>query len=55
VRVAAGPLYDRLGAKPIVSAEATFFGLDIFLLSFGESNSDYASLVPWSATSSPTR
>jgi EmrB/QacA subfamily drug resistance transporter len=42
----AGPLYNRLGAKPIVSAGAAFLGLGIFLLSFVESNSDYVSLVP---------
>ena len=43
---AAGPLYNRLGAKPIVSAGAAFLGLGIFLLSFIDSDSDYVSLVP---------
>ena len=42
----AGPLYNRLGAKPIVSVGAAFLGAGIFLLSFVESDSDYASLVP---------
>lgn len=42
----AGSLYNRLGAKPIVSVGGAFLGVGIFLLSFVESDSDYVSLVP---------
>jgi EmrB/QacA subfamily drug resistance transporter len=42
----AGSLYNRLGAKPIVSLGAVFLAVGIFLLSFVDSGSDYASLVP---------
>jgi MFS family permease len=42
---AAGPLYDRLGPKAIVSAGVAFLAVGIFLLSGLSQNSAYSSLV----------
>ena len=42
----AGPLYNRIGPKVIVSAGAAFLSVGIFVLSFLEEGSSYASLVP---------
>jgi EmrB/QacA subfamily drug resistance transporter len=42
----AGSLYERLGAKLIVSVGAGALGLGIFMLSFLETGSGYGSLVP---------
>ena len=41
----AGSLYERLGAKVIVSLGAAFLGIGIFMLSFIETGSSYGSLV----------
>jgi EmrB/QacA subfamily drug resistance transporter len=43
---AAGPLYNRLGPKPVVSSGAAFLAVGIFLLSGLGRGSTYASLVP---------
>jgi EmrB/QacA subfamily drug resistance transporter len=43
---AAGPLFDRIGAKAVVSAGAACLGLGILVLSFLDGTSTYASLVP---------
>lgn len=42
----AGPLYERIGAKWIVSLGAAGLAVGMFLLSFVDSGSTYASLVP---------
>jgi EmrB/QacA subfamily drug resistance transporter len=42
----AGSLYQRLGAKTIVSAGAAFLGVGMLLLSFLDVSSTYLSLVP---------
>ena len=42
----AGSLYQRLGAKPIVSVGAAFLGIGMVMLSFLDVDSSYASLVP---------
>jgi len=42
----AGPLYDRLGARLVVGAGAVCLGLGMFVLSFLDEGSSYASLVP---------
>jgi EmrB/QacA subfamily drug resistance transporter len=42
----AGPLYNRLGAKTIVSAGAVCLTVGTFLLSLAERDSGWASLVP---------
>jgi EmrB/QacA subfamily drug resistance transporter len=42
----AGSLYQRLGAKLIVSAGAAFLGIGMVLLSFLDVDSTYVSLVP---------
>jgi EmrB/QacA subfamily drug resistance transporter len=42
----AGSLYDRLGPRLIVSVGAACLGIGIFMLSFLDSSSTYASLVP---------
>jgi EmrB/QacA subfamily drug resistance transporter len=41
----AGSLYERLGAKVIVTAGAALLGIGIFMLSFIETDSSYGSLV----------
>jgi len=43
---AAGPLYSRMGPKAIVCLGAAFLAAGMFLLSFVEPSSGYASLVP---------
>jgi EmrB/QacA subfamily drug resistance transporter len=43
---AAGPLYARLGAKPIVCAGAAFLAAGMYLLSFVRPTSGYGALVP---------
>ena len=42
----AGSLYQRLGAKTIVSAGAAFLGIGMLILSFLDVDSTYLSLVP---------
>jgi len=42
----AGSLYQRLGAKTIVSAGAAVLGVGMLLLSFLDVDTDYAGLVP---------
>lgn len=42
----AGSLYERLGAKVIVSLGAALLGIGILMLSFIEAGSSYTSLVP---------
>jgi EmrB/QacA subfamily drug resistance transporter len=42
----AGSLYDKLGAKLVVGAGAVCLGLGIFMLSFLDNSTRYASLVP---------
>jgi hypothetical protein len=42
----AGSLYQRLGAKTIVSAGAAFLGVGMLILSFVDVDSSYLSLVP---------
>jgi EmrB/QacA subfamily drug resistance transporter len=42
----AGSLYQRLGAKTIVSAGAAFLGIGMLMLSFLDVDSTYLSLVP---------
>jgi MFS family permease len=46
VSFAAGPLYERLGAKVVVSAGAVCRTVGPFLISLIDSGSDYVSLVP---------
>ena len=46
VSFAAGPLYERLGAKAVVSAGAVCLALGPFLISQIDSGSDYIALVP---------
>jgi EmrB/QacA subfamily drug resistance transporter len=46
VAFAAGPLYDRAGAKLVVGLGAACLGVGIFVLSFLDAGSSYASLVP---------
>jgi len=46
VSFVAGPLYGRLGAKPIVSAGTACITLGIFLLSLIEAGDDYGALLP---------
>ncbi len=41
-----GTLYDKLGARAVVSAGAAFLGVGIFMLSFLEAGWDYVALVP---------
>jgi EmrB/QacA subfamily drug resistance transporter len=41
-----GTLYDKLGARTVVSAGAALLGLGIFMLSFLEAGWDYVALVP---------
>jgi MFS family permease len=41
-----GTLYDKLGARTVVSAGAGLLGLGIFMLSFLEAGWDYVALVP---------
>jgi MFS family permease len=43
---ASGTLYDKFGARTVVSAGAAFLGLGIFLLSFLAAGWDYVALVP---------
>jgi EmrB/QacA subfamily drug resistance transporter len=43
---ASGTLYDKLGARTVVSAGAAFLGVGIFMLSFLEAGWDYVDLVP---------
>jgi EmrB/QacA subfamily drug resistance transporter len=43
---AAGPLYNRLGAKPLAVAGAALITLGPLLLSFVDEGSDYGALVP---------
>ena len=43
---AAGPLYNRMGPKAVVSAGVAFLAVGIFLLSGLDHGSTYASLVP---------
>jgi fucose permease len=43
---AAGPLYERIGAKASVSIGAAFVTLGMFLISLISRDSDWASLVP---------
>jgi EmrB/QacA subfamily drug resistance transporter len=43
---ASGKLYDKLGARTVVSAGAAFLGVGIFLLSFLEAGWDYVELIP---------
>ncbi len=43
---AAGPLYNRLGPKPVVSAGVAFLAVGIFLLSGLDRGSTYGSLIP---------
>jgi MFS family permease len=43
---AAGPLYNRLGPKLVVSAGVAFLAVGIFLLSGLDRGSDYGSLIP---------
>ena len=42
----AGPLYERLGAKAVVSAGAAFLTLGMFLISLIDRDSGWAALVP---------
>jgi EmrB/QacA subfamily drug resistance transporter len=46
VSFAAGPLYERLGPKVVVSAGAVCLAVGPFLISLIDSSSDYVSLVP---------
>jgi EmrB/QacA subfamily drug resistance transporter len=46
VSFVAGPLYERLGAKIVVSAGAIFLMLGIFLLSFTGETTTYDDLIP---------
>jgi MFS family permease len=41
-----GTLYDKLGARTVVSTGAALLGLGIFMLSFLEAGWDYVALVP---------
>jgi MFS family permease len=41
-----GTLYDKFGARTVVSAGAALLGLGIFMLSFLEAGWDYVALVP---------
>ena len=43
---AAGPLYERLGAKVVVSAGAACLTVGIFLISLVDRDSGWAALVP---------
>jgi EmrB/QacA subfamily drug resistance transporter len=43
---ASGTLYDKLGARTVVSAGAAFLGVGIFMLSFLDAGWDYLALVP---------
>jgi EmrB/QacA subfamily drug resistance transporter len=43
---ASGKLYDKFGARTVVSAGAAFLGLGILMLSFLDGGWDYAALVP---------
>jgi hypothetical protein len=42
----AGTLYDRLGARPVVSAGALLICIGLFLASLVGSDSAYVALVP---------